>query len=385
MRVLRVLTRLNVGGPARQALALRREMNRLGAETRLVVGRVNHSEGDLAEIESFDDLVRIPSLRRSLNPLLDLLASKAIQREIQSYRPEVVHTHMAKAGFLGRLAAQRSSVPVTVHTYHGHVLEGYFNASVSDMFVAVERWLARRTDSLIAVSNQTRDELMALGIGEAHQWRVLPVGLDLHSLTRERVPPSLARSRLGLPKEGPVVGIAGRLVYIKDHETFIRAIARVRQQMPDVKTVVAGDGPLRPRLEMLARKTLKNGVNFLGWIDDLPTLYGALDVVVLTSRNEGTPTALIEAGAAGKPVVASKVGGVPEVVRDGETGSLVPCGDVEAFAEHILTLLREPARRTAMGRRASDWVVDRFSTERLARHLLELYVELLERKRLSGP
>ena len=175
--------------------------------------------------------------------------------------------------------------------------------------------LAKRTDALVSVSTRVRDELLALGIGTPGQWRVVPLGLELGDLLRGPAERSASRAALGLPPQDQLVGIVGRLAAIKDHGTFLAMAAKLAAARPDVSFVVAGDGALRESLEATARSLLGTRIRFLGWATDLPVLYGALDVVVLTSRNEGTPVALIEAGAAGRPVVATDVGGVAEVIH----------------------------------------------------------------------
>jgi len=377
--VLRVITRLNVGGPAHQALFLHRALPERGFGAELISGSEGSEEGRLGE----DHHNRLPALKRRLHPVDDLAAGRALHGLIQRLGPQVVHTHMAKAGALGRIAAGRVGVPVVVHTFHGHVLSGYFPPPVQSAFIAAERFLARRTDALIAVSPEVRDQLLALGVGRPSQWRVIPVGVELDAFLKDGSDPAEARRHLGLPADGPIAGTVGRLVAIKDHETFFRAAARMLSVRSELAFVVAGDGDRRRELEERAAHILGDRIRFLGWVSDLPRLYAALDVVVLTSRNEGTPTSLIEAGAAGKPVVATRVGGVPDVVRDGETGFLVPPGSAEAVAGRTLDLLNDPDAARAMGTAAREWVQERFSAERLADDLAALYRELLARRGTS--
>ena len=377
-RVVRVITRLNVGGPARQAVLLTDVLRPLGYETELVWGSEETEEGRI-EIPHGVPNTHLPDLRRAVAPTHDLKALRALARLLRARRPRVVHTHMAKAGALGRIAAWRSKVPVVVHTFHGHVLEGYFSRPVSAAYVAAERSLARISHAFIAVSPAVRDELLSLGIGRPSQWRVIPVGLDLGDLLEADGDPVAGRRALGLPEDGPVVGIVGRLVPVKDHATFLEAAARIRRERPDVTFVVAGHGELRTSLEARARRELGDRCRFLGWVKDLRSLYGAIDVAVLTSRNEGTPVALIEAAAASTPVVATRVGGVADVVVDGRTGLLCPPGDPAAVYAAVLELLGNPARARGMGAAARESVRERFTIERLANDLAGLYGELLDR------
>ncbi|MEA2590582.1 MAG: hypothetical protein QOD62_413 [Actinomycetota bacterium] len=376
MRVLRVITRLNIGGPARQALMLHRVLPERGYECELVSGAPQTEEGAFPPPAERYTLVE--SLRRETDFLADARAIHTLTRLMRASRPDVVHTHTTTAGGLGRIAARRAKVPVTVHTFHGHVLSGYLSGPQTRALTAAERALAKRTDALVSVSTRVRDQLLALGIGRPEQWRVVPLGLELGELLGGPAERSASRAALGLPPEAPLVGIVGRLAAIKDHGTFLAMAARLAAARTDVSFVVAGDGSLRGSLEAEAKSLLGNRIRFLGWATDLPVLYGALDVVVLTSRNEGTPVALIEAGAAGRPVVATDVGGVAEVVRDGASGFVVPPGDAAALAARVGTLLDDPEAARAMGLAGREWVRARFGSERLVDDLTALYGELTD-------
>jgi glycosyltransferase involved in cell wall biosynthesis len=379
-RVLRVMTRLNVGGPARQALYLTEELPRRGFDVRLVWGAAGAHEGSFDPPASMP-ATYLPYLQRAVSPAADLRTYRSIDGLIGRWRPQVVHTHMAKAGAIARLAAHRRHVPVIVHTFHGHVLQEYFDPLVNRAFTEIERRLAARSDALLAVSPQVRDDLLALGIGRPHQWHVVPVGVELDRLLHHRPDRAAARAALGLPADGPIVGCVGRLVPIKDHELLLQAGARLLRERPDATFVLAGDGELREQLKTRAKELMGDRCIFLGWVEDLPTFYAAVDIVALTSRLEGTPVSLIEAAAAGVPVVASRVGGVREVVRDGETGLLVAPRDPAAVAASLLTLLQDPEGARRMGAEGTSWVTGRFSAARLADHLTELYAELLQRRR----
>jgi glycosyltransferase involved in cell wall biosynthesis len=381
-RVVRVITRLNVGGPARQALLLTRALEQRGFEPELLFGSETPNEGHLPPAGVRH--VHIPSMKRDIDPVSDVRAWRVLARLMRASKPQIVHTHLAKAGALGRLAARRAGVPIIVHTFHGHVLERYFSSPTTRLFVGIERRLALRTDALIAVSASVRDELLAMGIGRPDHWHVMPVGVEIDDLLRSDLEIQEARLRLGLPTRRPLIGFVGRLVAVKDLPTFIDAAARVAGAMPTASFVVAGDGELRKQVESRARGVLGSRVHFTGWVSDLPSLYAALDVVVLTSLNEGTPTALIEAGAAGTPVVATRVGGVPDVVRDGVTGLLAPPKDAHGIAQRVIGLLGDADRRRAMGVAARHWVRDRFSGSRLVDDTASLYRELLARSSVTG-
>ena len=373
-RVLRLITRLNVGGPARQALLLSRALAP-EYETTLAAGRPGAEEGELDHPAV--PVVHVP-LVRQIHPPSDSRALLAVRRMLAAQRPAVLHTHMAKAGTIGRLAAMRSPFrPRTVHTFHGHVLDGYFGAKVARAFAETERSLARRTDVLVAVSYEIRDQLLELRIGRSSQYRVIPLGLDLDSFLEAKQPSGQIRSRLGLGPDTPLVGVIGRLVPIKDHVTLLAAI----KELPGVHLAVIGDGELRAPLEAASQVMgLTDRVHFTGWWMDMATAVSDLDAVVLTSRNEGTPVALIEAAAAGIPVVATDVGGVRAVVEHGVTGLLAPPADAPAVAAHIATLLADPTARVRMGQAGRERVRDRFGQGRLIDDVRALYAELLPEK-----
>lgn len=369
--VVRIITRLNIGGPARQALLLTRDMPEQFS-TRLVTGTAPEEEGELTDADVA--LTRV-SLVRPVRPHLDARAYRALSGILAGDRPAIVHTHMAKAGLLGRLAAFRSSGrPRTVHTFHGHVLEGYFGRTMNRAFLHMERTLAARTDVLVAVSEQTRDDLLRLGIGRPDQYRVVPLGLELHDHLKVAGPSGHLRAALGLGPEVPLVGVVGRLVPIKDHLGLLRAMVR----LPDAHLAVLGDGPLRASLEVSAAELgVTARTHFLGWWSDIPGAMADLDVVALSSRNEGTPVALIEAGACARPVVASDVGGVRSVVEDGVTGYLVPAEDSAALAERLSELLGDPGRGRRMGEAGRTRVAARFGAQRLVGDMTDLYRQLV--------
>jgi len=368
--VVRLITRLNIGGPARQALLLTK---RLAPDfpTVLAAGRPAASEGELRDPAV--DVVGVP-LVRPPSPAMDLRAFGAVRQLLREVQPRIVHTHMAKAGAIGRLAALRvSERPRLVHTFHGHVLEGYFARPVQRAFVEAERWLAARTDVLVAVSPEIRDELVELKIAPESRFQVVPLGLDLDPYLRVTQPSGKLRAALGIGADVPLVGIVGRLVPVKDHSTMLAAM----NLLPGVHLAVIGDGELRSRLEAEVRQLgILDRVHFSGWWEDVPVAMSDLDVVALSSRQEGTPVAIIEALATARPVVATDVGGVSHVVTDGLHGYLVPPGDPQAMADRLGNLLGDPANRSRMGECGREAVRTRFGQERLVADIRVLYQEL---------
>lgn len=387
-RILRIITRLNIGGPAIQAARLTTELRPLGYDTWLVHGLVAGSEGTMRDLLPAEDSgVRfIESLQRPIAPLADLAAFRAIYRILKTVQPHIVHTHMAKAGLLGRAAAvlynrRFSRHPARiVHTYHGHVLEGYFRPWLSGVFIGLERLLARYTDVLIAISPRVRDELVEqFRIAPPARFHVVPLGFDLAALSAiDEDARALARTTLDIPPGSVVITTVGRLTAIKNHALFLEVAAAVARQRPHALFLVVGDGELRAELEQRAASAgLAGRVRFLGWRRDLVTIYGATDVFALTSRNEGTPVALIEAMAAGVPGVATAVGGVLDVITDEGVGYTVPSDDAAMLADAINKLSASPETRRNIGLRARAAVVGRYSQERLVTDVASLYDHLL--------
>jgi glycosyltransferase involved in cell wall biosynthesis len=382
VRVLRIIARLNVGGPALHASLLTERLDPDRYDSLLVGGKEGPSEGNYLALyqRPRERLVHLPALGREISSR-DATALVDLLRLIRRERPLIVHTHTAKAGALGRLAAWIARVPVVVHTYHGHVFRNYFSPGKTRFFVAVERWLARRTDRLLSVSPQVRRDLLDLGIGTPERSAVVPLGLELEPFLNGGAWGGLRRE-LGIEPAAPVVAIVARLVLIKAHEVFLEAASIVSRRRPDARFVVVGDGERRAELEALAERLgLGGAVHFLGWRRDLPAIYRDVDVVALTSRNEGSPVSLIEAMAGGRPVVATGVGGVPDLVEHGVNGYLVEPDQPAALAEALLALLSDPGRREALGVAGRKRAYPAFAADRLLRDIDELYAALLEEKR----
>jgi len=378
--VARVIARLNIGGPAQHAILLTAGLDRTRFATTLITGVVGRGEGDfsgMARARGVDPVV-IPELGRAIRPGRDLTALVKLVSLFRRLRPDIVHTHTAKAGTLGRLAARIAGVPVKIHTFHGHVLDGYFSPAVTRVFVGMERMLARATDRLVTVSPRLRTELLAMGIGRPEQVEVIPLGLDLERFRRARPGVPTLRPSLGLGSEVPLLGIVGRLVPIKDHPTLFQAMALLRTSNPPVHLAVVGDGEERARLEELAgRLKLGQRIHFLGWRTDLDTILTEVDVVICASKNEGTPVALIEAMAAGVPVLSTDVGGVADLVAHGETGWLVRPGDPPSLAEAIRHLLGDAALRARLAAAGRAVALERHGVEGLIRRVETLYATLM--------
>jgi glycosyltransferase involved in cell wall biosynthesis len=380
VRVLRVIARMNLGGPAHHVALLSRGLDREGYESLLVSGRVGPGEEEHANLDGVT--VRyLDSLGPEIHPLRDLRALVSLVRAIRSFRPQIIETHTSKAGMLGRTAAlfARRPRPVVIHVYHGHVLRGYFGPVKSGGLKLVERALARVSDLLIGVSSATVDELVELGIAPRAKFAVVPLGLELAPfLALDLEPDAAFREEVGAGAGETVFTCTGRLAPIKRLDTMLRALAIARESGGAVRVAVVGDGELRPELEALARELrCSDSVRFLGYRLDLARIAAGSDAALLTSDNEGTPVALIEAAAAGRPAVATRVGGVPDIVIEG-SGLLAAAGDERALAAHMVRLAQDPGLRRRMGSRARDHVRERFAVPRLLRDVDSLYSGLLE-------
>lgn len=369
---------MNVGGPALQVTALTRGLGAPRFESRLLTGNVGTDEADYLELRAPDlPVTKIQGLGRSPSPADDFLAFGRIVREIRAFRPHIVHTHTAKAGVLGRAAAQTCRVPATVHTFHGHLLHGYFSSNVRRAVVQTERTLARRTTRLVAVGAQVRDDLVAAGIGTRAQFTVVPPGVELP--TPATAPQ--ARALLGLPVAGPVVSFVARLTEVKRPDRFADVALELARRVPDVVFAVCGEGKLLPDLRHHLTP-LGDQVHFLGWRSDVENVYAASDVVVLTSDNEGMPVSLIEAATMGTAAVTTDVGSASEVVLDGRTG-YVTSQAVEEIAAAVERVLTDPALRDRMGDAAAEHARTHFSAGRLVRDTAEIYEELAARLGLA--
>ena len=386
IRLVRIIARLNVGGPAIQAITLTDRLTVRGYETRLLRGREAPDEGSMDYLAAEHGVTPtlIAGMRREPGRG-DLAALWEIVRCLRRERPALVHTHAAKAGTLGRVATVlafpiRSRRPVMIHTYHGHSLTGYFSDRTARVYRAIEQLLARRTDRLIAVSTEVRDDLVGLGVAPAVQFDVVPLGFELGRFLddddragrRNRL-----RAEWGVGADEQVVTLVARLVPIKRVDRFLR-LARALAHRPGVRFVIAGDGELRDRLTGSDdARALGERLVWAGFRRDMPDVCFASDVIVLTSDNEGTPVSLIEAQAAAVPVVGTAVGGVASAVRDGVTGLVAAVDAEDTLAAHVARLLDDPDLAARLGAAGREHASTAHRIERLVDDHDRLYRRLL--------
>ena len=376
VRVLHVITRLELGGAQGNTLHTVATLDRSAFSPGLAWGPGDRLDGrarTLAGVALFE----VPALVRPPAPRSDLEAFHELRRIIRVWRPSIVHTHSSKAGILGRAAARAERVPAIVHSIHGFGFTPLQPAPLRGLFLALERMAGRWTDAFVVVAVRHRELGAMLGVLDPDRTRVIRSGIGLAAYRTASGGPGLRR-RLGIPDRAPLVVQVGNLKPQKAPLDFVRVAAIVARRLPEARFLLAGDGPLRSRAERLAERLgLGDRLAMPGWIDDVPAVLDAADAAVLTSRHEGLPRAVVEALAAGVPVVATAVDGTPEVVRHGENGFLVPPGDVEALAAGVVRLLEDRALRRRMAA-AAPRNLEAFDIDRMVREQEALYRWILE-------
>ena len=384
IRVVNVLARLNVGGPAIHVSLLTQRMAPPDYESFLVTGTVGGAEGDMTwyATERGVTPIIIPTLGRELHPIRDIATLWKLYRLLRQLKPDVVATHTAKAGFVGRVAAWLAGAPVIVHTYHGHVFHGYFSPAKTRLFLLLERFAARLSDAIIALTPGQRDDLVNVyHIAPASKFIVMGYGLDLSAFAAAQRHSGTFRRAWGVAGDAPLITIVGRLAPVKNHALFLQAAVKLREILPAARFAIVGDGELRAELEaQVDALGLRDAVFFTGWQKDVTPVYADSDVLVISSVNEGTPFTVIEAMAAGCPVVSTAVGGVPDFLNYGELGKLVPSGDADALAGALVETVQQPPDAEAL----RALIVERYGIDRLVRDLDALYRGLLEKKKVRG-
>ncbi len=391
-RVLRILNRLIIGGPALNATYLTKYMAPEW-DTMLVIGGKDDHEQDATHLTERLDIrpVVVEEMRRAIDPAADRAAYKKVKALIRDFRPDIVHTHAAKSGAIGRLAAVACKVPVVVHTFHGHVFHSYFGKAKTQAFIQIERYLAKRSSGIIAISALQKEELSATyKICPADKIEIVQLGFDLDRFgSNQEEKRAVFRQRFDIADGELAIGIVGRIVPVKNHALFVAAAAQVlKTSSQKLRFFVIGDGDMRPAMEGAFRA---EGIDYAyypedkrhataictSWQTEMDEVFAGLDIIALTSHNEGTPVSLIEAQAASRPVVSTDVGGVADVVADGEAGFVTPPSDADAFAAALLKLTENPEMRESFGAAGRGFVKQRFSYQRLVYDMDDYYKRLL--------
>ena len=398
-RILRILNRLIIGGPSKNAVYLTRYMQP-DFDTMLVIGGKEDHEQDADFLATANNIqpTCIPQMKRAISPKDDWAAYNKLKKLIKEFKPDIVHTHAAKSGALGRLAAKHSNVPVIVHTFHGHVFHSYFNSLKTNFFIRTERYLGGLSDAIVAISDVQKKELSGdFRIAAAEKFRVIPLGLDLDNFTIDReAKRNKFRTEFGLDDDTVAVGIIGRLVPVKNHSLFLTALKYVlNNSSAKVKAFIIGDGESRASIEKLATtldikfsqhtdKEYPGPLIFTSWRTDVDTICAGLDIIALTSLNEGTPVSLIEAQAAGKPIVSTRVGGIADVVLENKTALLSDIADEKQYCSNLLHMVNDISMRHKFSNAGQEYVLNKFGYQRLVADMGNLYRDLLDKKNHSN-
>lgn len=393
-KVLRILNRFNLGGPTFNAAYLTKYLAP-EYDTLLIAGEIDENESSSKFI--IDNLglhtMTIKEMKRDINLAGDMVAYNKIKAIIKKYKPDIVHTHASKAGMLGRRAAYNCDVPVIVHTFHGHIFHSYFNSIQSNTYIEIEKKLAKRTNQIIAISDNQKHELSNIyNITKADKISVIPLGLDL-SRFREKnnEKRDIFRNQFNIKEDEIAIGIVGRLVPIKNHIHFIEALKYVitNSKIP-IRAFIVGDGESKNIIENKAKELkidycdlgkdkCESTLTFTSWIKDVDYVYAGLDIVALTSLNEGTPVSLIEAQAANKPIVTTDVGGIKNVIIPDVTALLADSNVINDFAEKLLSLVENHELRIKLSQKGWENVKEKFHYTRLIKDMSELYSNLLKK------
>lgn len=395
IRILRILNRFNLGGPTYNASQLTKYLEP-EFETLLVGGPNENNEHDSLHIPHSLGIepVIIGSMHRSMNLMLDRVAYREIKKLISDFKPHIVHTHASKAGAIGRSAAFSMKVPIIVHTYHGHVFEAYFNSLMSSFYKTIERNLAKKTNAVIALSERQKADLTSrFRICRKEQIHVIPNGFDLSKFNENgELKRANFRSKYKLENDEFAVGIIGRMVPVKNHAMFVDVIDRVSKMYSGkVRYFIVGDGETcEDTRQRLQKKNISFNdgtepdvnVHFTSWQTNVEEIMVGLDLLALTSLNEGTPVCLIEAQAANCPIVSTDVGGIRDIVVEGKTALLSPSQNVEAMSSNMIKLFTDMQLYQSMKLHGWDFVKDKFQYQRMVEDIKKLYYSLLTKKNI---
>lgn len=386
-KILRIINRFNIGGPTYNATFLTRFMGE-DFETMLIGGVPDEGESDSLHIleEYGVEPIIIEELQRDPNFWSDRKAYKKIKKIIQEFKPDIVHTHAAKAGALGRRAAHKCKVPVILHTFHGHVFHSYFGKTKTSIFKSIEQSLAKKSTGIIAISEEQKRELSEVyNICPTEKIRVIPLGFDLEkfrfNLAEKR---QKVRCEYLIEENEVAIAIIGRLAPVKHHDFFLDVVEQiVSTEKLAIKIFIVGDGSERENIEQRVEKIntqYGETIKMTSWVKDIATFNAGMDIICLTSKNEGTPVSLIEAQASGIPVISTDVGGVKDIIDNGNTGYIIPRNNVNLYVEKLLELIKNKEIREKMSQNGWNHVREKFHYTTLVKNMEEYYMELLQNK-----
>jgi len=387
VKIVRIINRFNIGGPTFNATYLTRYLSD-DYETILVGGVPEEGEKDSLHVlkENGIEPIIVPELSRAIDPINDRKAYRKIKRIIKEFQPDIVHTHASKAGILGRLAAKSLKVPVVVHTFHGHVFHSYFGKAKTDLFKRIERYLAKISTGIVAISEIQKKELVLdHKIALSKKVKVIPLGFDLTKFSIDlQNKRDKTRAEFSIKDDEIAIAIVGRLAPIKDHAFFLRSIQKLMGETnKKLKIFIVGDGSERQQIEEQVKRIDPKGsvIRLTSWILDISSFNAGMDIMCLTSKNEGTPVSLIEAQATGLPVVSTDVGGVRDVVINESAGFITKKGDIETYTEKLRLLVEDDELRRKYGTFGRNFVQKRYGYERLVNDMDTYYKELLKNEK----
>lgn len=389
-RVLQIVNRMNLGGITYQICMTSKYLSDR-YEVKTIAGIIDESEASSDFIaKNFGVKVEnVKSMQKSLHPIHDYKAYKEIREVIKKYKPHIVHTHAAKAGAVGRLAAFSENVPIVLHTFHGHVFHSYFSKLKTNIFLNIERYLAKKSTKTITISQKQFEELcFDFKIDKEEKFEVIPLGFDLEKFQiNKEIKRINFRKKYNISDEVLAIGIIGRLVPIKNHKLFLEAFSKTKEiTVKKIVAVLIGDGELKEEilnkaddlgLKVACEYNENVDIIFTSWIQEIESVFPGLDIVALSSLNEGTPVSLIEAQASSVPVISTRVGGIEDVVKEGKTALLVENNSVKSFCEGLVNLVEDDDLRKSFSSNGYAFVQEKFSYQRLINDVSGLYEKLL--------
>ena len=378
---------MNIGGPSVHAALLTKYLNNKTYHSILISGTLSEGEGDMSYLVDHYQIEHqsIKTLQREISPIDDMKAVKELYRIFRKEKPQIVHTNLAKAGMVGRLAAWLAGVPVILHTYHGHVFSGYFSAFKTKIYILIERLMALLSTRIVVVSKMIKSEICnTYKITSEKKTSVILLGFELKNMESVNNYRGFFRKKFSIPDEAMIIGIVGRITGIKNHQLFVDIAKLVAEQNQNIHFLIVGDGELKDEIELKVKTLgLTEKVHFTGWITETAKMYADLDIMLQTSKNEGTPVTVIEAMYYKVPVISSNVGGLPDLIEDGVTGCLVNSLKAEDFIPVILKLLESNEEKRKIGLAAHNFIRKQFNVNRLVSDMTNLYSDLLKNKGIA--
>ena len=387
VKIINLLSRMNIGGPSVHTVLLTKYLDDKNFTSMLVSGTLSEGEGDMSYLVDQYQIEHrsIKTLQREISPVDDIKAIIELYKIFKKEKPQIVHTNLAKAGMVGRLAAWLAGIPVILHTYHGHVFSGYFSSLKTSIYILIERFMALLSTSVISVSEMIKKDICSVyKITSEKKVSVIPLGFELEKMESLDQYRGTFRNQFSIPQDVPVIGIVGRITGIKNHQLFVDIANLLLNQNRNTHFLIIGDGELRDEIDKKVRTLgIEDRVHFTGWINETAKMYADLDLMLLTSINEGTPVTVIEAMYYEIPVISSDVGGLSDLIEDGKTGYLIKSFNPEDYIPVMIKLLESDQERKKISLASHNFITENFNVSRLINDMSTLYKKLLNKKGIS--